>query len=331
MNISRRGFLGVLFGAGVGAVAKAAVPAPLREMIPEHEVTPEQLLVAAYFPTLKVNEGEKLHFYRCSARKVTVGYGTNVETNSKALADVAVFKKGVKLSKFGKALFMRKMKKMSDEELKQYTVQRSDAVKMAWKDTVQSIKTLQKTLVGKDKESYFFNLPLCMQALALDVFYNLGPAGFRKYKKFQAALKTGNFAGAVRESRVYTNKKTKKVNVRREAYKKRSLDVMNVVRLNVALPLPQILNLVAQSHVKAAPKENPLDREVNLKAEAALAVGEYYHQQRVIAKRFPQKAVPLPEPANINTVINQNMQVILASVNPGNRIRQVRRSGVQQA
>ena len=59
---------------------------------PNKETSDINILWNAYFPLLKENEGESLCFYRCSSKKVTVGYGCNIEENPHLLKDIQVYK-----------------------------------------------------------------------------------------------------------------------------------------------------------------------------------------------------------------------------------------------
>lgn len=200
----------------------------------------------------------------------------------------------LKINKQKENICNKKLEKFS-AELKKYTIQKEDAERMARTDAFNSIKSLKKILIANNsQQTYFFNLPLCMQTLALDIFYNIGGPKFKNYKKFQAALKRGDFATAVKESIVYTNPAEKKVNIGRELRKKRSFDVMNIVRQNYTKKPTDVLKLVAQNHEQANLKEAPADRKVNLEVEASLAFGEYLNCHRILAHTHPNKAYPMP-------------------------------------
>jgi hypothetical protein len=121
MNITRRGFLGLLLGAGAAAMAQAN---PITRILQESSntdpkkkpATPEELLVESFFPALKLNEGEKFYFYLCSAKKVTVGYGTNTEDNPNALTNVSIFCDKKPLTAAERTVFFQKMEQNPGKE-----------------------------------------------------------------------------------------------------------------------------------------------------------------------------------------------------------------------
>ena len=121
MSITRRGFLGLLASAGIMAAEARPIPRekqttskPASSVKPSPSVNgmPKgQLLIDHYFPILKFNEGEKLHFYHRSNDSVTVGYGTNVESHSDWLSDVTIYFRGRAITKEEKKSFISTMVK----------------------------------------------------------------------------------------------------------------------------------------------------------------------------------------------------------------------------
>lgn len=309
MPMSRRQFLKGLFGTGAvlatGAVAYRVSKnskKPLPDLNPKLEIADEtQLLMDSYFPLLKLNEGENFSFYRCARKKVSVGYGTNFEANPHWFRDIPLYYKGKKLSQKEAINVYTKMTKMSDEELENYTIQPQDARALADKGMKFFIGKLQDQIQNpKTKESVFFELPLCMQALALDVMYNVGVGyysekekkhkGFMAYKKFKAALLSRDFETAMKESKVYVDKNAKTVNLNRERRKKRLYRVMKIVQANKN-NLNMIPQLICQDYDATVPAvsirkrwgipypyfEKALNRDPDLTCELSMAQGEYCH------------------------------------------------------
>ena len=183
MPFTRRQFLGTLAAAiGLAAtpgIARAMKPAPQAPKANSNGVLTqkynEDLLIDSFFPTLAQNEGERLHFYRCARKKVTIGYGTNVQDNPSALTGVSVLHKGQVLTPAQLKSFLDSMKDLTKAQLKKYTVSKTDAKKMAVTGMRTQIQELARRLTDdKTKKSIFFGLPLCMQALCLDISYNIG-------------------------------------------------------------------------------------------------------------------------------------------------------------
>ena len=91
---TRRGFLKLLGSL----VATTTVDTTFGKQLskpkePSHSADSD-LLWRSYFPTLKQNEGERFNFYRCSNKKLTVGYGCNIEENQDLIKDIVIFHKG---------------------------------------------------------------------------------------------------------------------------------------------------------------------------------------------------------------------------------------------
>lgn len=337
--------------------------------------TPKEVLCESYFPVLKLNEGEREYFYLCSAKKVTVGYGTNTEDNPKALTNVNIYRNKKLLTDTERAAFFKKMeqnpgkewRKLQEEiqklkeeekqltqkgkgstlklqeirkrletnkqklnicdakvekykaELKQFTIQLCDAEKMARTDMSKTFNCLERTCVDPDtKKSYFSDLPICMQIMTLDIYYNIGGPKFDNYQKYQAALRRGDFATATKESTVYTNPVKKEVNINRELRKQRSLAVMNIVQNNYKKNISEILKLIAQDHNQAKLNEKPGDRKVNLEAEASLAFGEYLNCHRILAQTCPEEACPIPTKELLPGYIKECQKMILIYANQKN-------------
>jgi len=232
------------------------------------------ILWRAYFPMLKQNEGEKLTFYRCAQNKATVGYGINVQSDPKQLDGITVCYRGKPLSAGQRALFIKGLKDKTAKDLAKYSISRADAEKMAKRTTCAAIKSLEETFTGKR----FLDLPVPMQALALDIFYNVGSAAFAKYKKFKKALETNNFVQASSESTVYIG--SGKTNKAREQRKKRLLNLTQIIQKNANKPLKTIQELAAQDYQKNTPKlVQVLNGRTDRACEDALIRGELERRQ----------------------------------------------------
>ena len=313
MAVSRRQFLkGLLESSVVVAAGGTAILFSNKdEFLPYQtlDIDPTapkevQLLMSSYFPMLRLNEGESFTFYRCPAGKVSVGYGTNLEANPSWFKNVSLYKNGEKLSEKESEDVLAKMKKMDKDTLKYYAVSPEDALKLAGKGMRCFIEALEKQLVNpKTKKSILFDLPIPMQALALDVIYNVGPgmvnsqtgksSGFKSYKKLKEALIARDFNKATEEAKVYVDRKTKAVNLDRERRKKRLVRVMRIVhaykeapsKIAVALQKDYEANVPALSIRKKAGipypyAERSLNQKADLVAENEIAKGELERMRR---------------------------------------------------
>ncbi|MDY6408100.1 MAG: hypothetical protein SPL08_05330 [Pseudomonadota bacterium] len=309
MAVSRRGFLGMLIGAsilaaetGFGAPKKAVkgsasakakaqpvkkrqpetakkkiISAPQKEVLPLSKTFSQadaQMLMDAYFPILKVNEAEKLHFYHRKGDKVTVGYGTNVESNSGYLAGVVIYHQNKALTPEERTDFFNKMKTMSNADLAGYTISKDDAKKMAVQGMTDAIQALTQKFATVSNPKFFHRMPLCMQALCLDVFYNVGRKGFAGYPKFQAAIRSKNYDEALKQSVVYVDKKKKITNEKREWMKKRLLAVMRLVQGHPTMSWAEMAILVKRDYEKNTPALMRLLSRSNLEGELSMAKGE---------------------------------------------------------
>ena len=245
MKMNRRSFLKGLLAMGVSAVL------PTGQRLMAAEVTqgaknaskPSQntarldglhdkdLLISSFFPMLAMNEKEVLYFYRDKNKNVTVGYGSNVQSDRSLLSDVSIYHKNKKLTAQEKKKFCDTMTSKSDADLADYTVLRDDAKKMAKVKMNQFITELSTIFSDvKTKKSFFFDIPLCMQALCLDIMYNVGITGFSKFVKFREAVGRRDYVTATRESCVYVNTQQKITNQHRERRKQRLIRIMNIVQ-----------------------------------------------------------------------------------------------------
>lgn len=343
MAISRRSFLKGLFATG----AVAAVPTILGQIeqketlkdvnysFGKSESKDVRLLMTCFFPMLRINEGELFHFYLCSSNKVSVGYGTNMEANTDWFQNVSLSRDGKKLSQeesqkcydkmkaLSKALAekyeklkkgtiskkeVEKERKIVKTELVRYTIQPMDALKLVEKGMKSFIGVLEKQIVNpKTKKSVFFDLPLCMQALALDIMYQIGPNRFEKYKKFKAALLARDFETATKESKVYLNKEKKTVSLDRERRKKRLIRVMKIAWANKEKPR-LLKSLIEKDYAQNVPAltirrtakgipypywERSANQEREVPCELKMAIGEINHmdlcRQRAIETVKNQK------------------------------------------
>ena len=299
MDVSRRGFLGMLLSAGVMSVeaksklAKKVVAAPATPVITPKEIpnlaAKEKILMDSFLPILKVNEGESFSFYHRSGDKVTVGYGTNVEDNIRYLDNVPIFFKGKELSAEERRAFLSTMTSKSNSDLAKYTIRPADAEKMARRGMKEAISDLAQVFKNGNGTSAFYDLPLCMQALCLDVFYNVGRGNFAEYKKFQAAIRERRFDSAVKQSIVYVDA-DKHTNLKREWMKKRLLAVMRLVQAHPTLQPMLIKKLVEQDYNRSTPATTRTLKQSNLAGEISMALGELalirlrQQEGRVVAK-----------------------------------------------
>jgi len=305
MPFTRRQFIGSLAAAlglaatpGLARVSQPVVQPPKTSPVVMKTPYAEDLLIDSFFPTLVKNEGKCLYFYRCTSNKVSVGYGTNVQDNPAALTGVSIQHKGKTLTPAQVKTFLAGMKGLTAAQLKKYTITAPDAKKMALSDMRSAIHRLSQRLTDdKTKKSIFFNLPLCMQALCLDIAYNIGTDKFLStYPKLQAALKRKDYAAAVRESTVYTNKKKKKTNKARERRKQRLLRVMTIAQNNSAKPSHEVCTLIASDYqARVSILARPLGRTTDIESEQWLALGELAHI-RIERQRIAQANRPMPKP-----------------------------------
>ena len=307
MLVTRKGFLGLLASAGIlAAEAKTTVPFKKGPIIRPTKPTPKkapvsapaptkgQLLIDSYLPILKVNEGESLTFYHKTGDKVTVGYGTNVESNQGYLSDVSIYFKGKALTQEQRKTFFKEMAAKTQDDLAQYSITAADAKKMAVKGMREAITSLEKTFATAKKADFFHSLPLCMQALCLDVFYNVGKDGFKKFSKFQAAIRGQNYDEAVKQSVVYTNTAKRTTNIKREWMKKRLLSVMRIVQANPKITPSALTQLITRDYEQKTPLMMRLLQRSNLAGELSMAKGELTHLQQ----QSKQKAkTPATKPA----------------------------------
>ena len=319
MEMNRRDFIkGILALTALtgmsGTKLLAAVPAPAKQPAPAKEQTPKpqkeitppgpeydrSLLINSFFPMLEINEKEVLHFYRDCKKKITVGYGSNVQANSSLLSNITVFHKGKPLTAEEKKAFLEQMTAKSDRNLSGYRISRKDARKMA-KSMLEGFVTKLTTIFTnpKTKKSFFFDLPLCMQALCLDVMYNVGTTGFAKFVKFQKAMTDRDFKTATREALVYTDAKKKTTNKNRERLKKRLIRIMRLVQDNSQKSFPEIYASLQEDYRNNVPIQIRLLRGTQeCRSEARLAEGEYTHI-RLNQLRAQAKTKQAPVPATL--------------------------------
>ena len=296
-NLTRRKMLKILGSLMVAGVAqpvlgkgapktsavprKKEVPSPPKKA-PSKETKPSSptsvafpkaydRLWQAYFPTLKKNEGEKLCFYRCANNKVTIGYGSKIEGNTKQLDNTTVYYRGRALSKEKKTLFLSQLTTKTNAALADYSITQRDAEKIAKNFAYQAMHTLDTEF----KEIHFVDLPIPMQALALDVFYHVGRESFKKYKLFRSALAKKDYAKALAESKVYLNAQKREVSLKRERRKRRLFRIQQIIQENRTKTQEEIQKLVAQSYKEETPLIVRLcDGTTDKAAEDAIIKGE---------------------------------------------------------
>ena len=285
MNMNRRDFLKMLFGATAFAVleANAGTRMVTRFLTPDDQKDQNHdrdnlLLLDSMLETLKLNEGFHLEFYRCTADKVTVGCGSNVQSNPRLLDGVTIYRSGKALTDDDRKKFLDGMKTVSKSDLAKYTVSREDATKMARQFFKTIVPEACRFLSRDDGKTFFYDMPLCMQALAMDVLYNVGDGEFRKFKKFKAALARKDYSGATDEAKVYTNKEKKEVNKNRERRKQRMRDIMRLVQNRSDRPTKEILAALEADCLKQLKgKMDSASCQKEIKCEKLLAIGEIEH------------------------------------------------------
>ena len=293
MEASRRSFIrGILALTAIAATAPgmellAGEAAPTKKGGQQPQKKPSlpglwydrRLLIDSFFPMLEMNEKEVLHFYRDTKKKITVGYGSNVQANPSLLSNVTIYHKKKKLTPEEKKVFLSTMASKSKSDLSNYHISQDDAKKMATTTMDQFLTSLSTTFTNpKTKKSFFFELPLCMQALCLDIIYNVGSDGFAKFVKFKKAITARDFSTATKESLVYTDVKNKKFNKNRERLKKRLIRIMKIVQDNFQKKSPQIFaSLQADYRAQVPLKIRLLRGPKECRSEALLAEGELTH------------------------------------------------------
>lgn len=271
---TRRGFL-KLFAGLVASSATEAVfgKETLSAITPKRPpVIPyKEIIWSAYFPFLKQNEGEKLNFYKCSGNKVTIGYGTNAESHINQLKDIPIYYKNKALSKTDKTSFLNKSKEKTPKDLKNYSISRQSAEQLAKSFTCQAIQNLID--IFKKEHFTFIDLPLPMQILALDIYYNVGKAGFLKYKNFRKALKRKDYKTAIAEGKVKTGNG---FNKDRERRKTRLLTITEIRRTHPQDSFQKTKELVEQSYRMNTPKLTQiLIGKTDKATEEAILLGDF--------------------------------------------------------
>ena len=323
MEMNRRGFLKLLFGAAAGVAlnANAATRTVGRflsdteeEAEAKHRDYDDQLLLDSFIETLKLNEGLRLHFYRCTSEKVTVGYGSNVQANTNLLNGVEIYHQGQALDPVARKNLLKNLKTLPNTELATYTIKEKDAANMAKKFLKASIPEVCEFLCpDRSNQTFFYNLPLCMRALALDIFYNLGETKFQEYKKFRTALRHKDYDKATDESLVYTDTKKKKVNKERERRKHQMRDIMCFVWKRSDRPTSEILaELEADCLKRLQSQMDPASCQRELKCEKLLAIGEIEQMKRqrqrsqaILSRKVPETK---PAPSRQQIAVNQHLK-----------------------
>ena len=313
MDITRRGFLGLLASTAlVGCSgAKDSLPPDKKDSRMPTGLSPqEERLVKYFFPMLKRNEDNKKEdnppaafpFFHKAGDKVTVGYGVNVQDNRILLGDIAIYYGGAKLSDAEKKTFLDSITAKDNSDLGKYTITAEDAEYLGKKALVAEIRNTARILTGPDGKPFLYDLPFCMQALAVDICYNVGQGKFGNYKKFRAALLARDYDKALSESVVYTNKKTKDTNKRREWSKKRLVNIMRVVQQNASQGKEKIDQLLRQDYdANTSFVRQTMNRHTKFWHESLIAAGELEHIQAIQekAKKLQQNKVVAPKPAPV--------------------------------
>jgi len=318
MDITRRGFLGLLASTAIVGCTKASDVSQNKKEEPRTPagMSPgEERLVKYFFPMLKRNEAKTwtfstimdsekediepdfFPFYHKTGDKVTVGYGVNVEANGELLSDIPIYHAGKKLSDPERKAFLDSMTKKDKKSLEQYTISSKDAEYLGKKAMLKEIRNAARFLTREgSKSTFLYDLPFCMQAMAVDICYNVGGGKFQKYKNFKAALLARDYDKALAESVVYTDKKTKATNKKREWSKKRLVDIMRLVQGNASLGAEKIHALLRKNYDDNTSLGRRMgNRHTKLPHEILIATAELECIQNALSKaRKIQKTKPAP-------------------------------------
>ena len=316
MDITRRGFLGLLASTVLTGCARGSDSSLKGEVRTPIGMSPdEERLVKYYFPMLKRNEAktwtfstimdkekddvepDSFPFYHKTGDKITVGYGVNVEANGELLSDIPIYHSGEKLSDTERTVFLDRIKKKTPTNWDQYAITREDAEYLGKKAMLKEIRNAARVLTRDgSKNTFLYELPFCMQAMAVDICYNIGGSGFREYKKFKAALLARDYDKALSESLVYTDKKKKTFNKKREWSKKRLLKIMRLVQGNSSLGEEKIRTLLQQDYdANTSWKRRMGNCHTKLPHEILIATAELECVQNALSKaRKIQQAKPAP-------------------------------------
>ena len=307
MDITRRGFLGLLASTALVGCSEGAVLPKKTSRTPTGLSPQEERLVKYFFPMLKRNEDNKKEdappadfpFFHKKGDKVTVGYGVNVEDNHALLGDIDIYHGGKKLSDTEKQTFLDNITTKSNSDLEKYTIKAEDAEYLGKKALVAEIRNTARILTDPNNKPFLQDLPFCMQALAVDICYNVGQGKFRNYKKFRAALLARDYDKALSESVVYTNKETKDTNKRREWSKKRLVDIMRLVQRNASLGKGKINQILQQDYnANTSFVRQAMNRHTKFSHEILIAAGELEHIQATLekTKKLQQSKIAAPKP-----------------------------------
>ena len=344
MLVTRRGFLGLLASAGI----MAAGAQPLTTAQNKKNTTPalaglsadEERLIKYFFPMLKRNEAKtwtfstimdaekediepaSFPFYHKTGDKITVGYGVNVEANGELLSGIPIYHRGKALTEAERKIFLNTMTEKDSDVLGEYTIKAEDAVLLGKKAMLKEIRNTARILSRDDgKSTFLYDLPFCMQALAVDICYNVGSGKFRKYEKFKNALLARDYDKALKESVVYTNKETKATNKKREWSKKRLFEIMRLVQKNASLGAEKIKALLRQNYeANTTLSRRVANRHTKLPHEILIATAELECIQNALAKarkiqktQEAAKKVPAAKPAP------KKQPIAARNVRPGGR------------
>lgn len=207
-GVGRRGFLKGLLATGAVVAAPEILQASKGPEDGPSIKDKKNFLWAVYFESLKLNEGERLNFYRCTAGKVTVGYGLNAEAHPNLFKnlDMTVYREGRALSAAERSTFLRQLSRRSEAELATYCISKKDAERSAYHVGMDMIDRIRKDLkkeTVRGKGIDFFNLPVFAQCVVLDLYYNLG--SLKKFPSFERAVRRSDFRTMMAESRVRTS------------------------------------------------------------------------------------------------------------------------------
>lgn len=268
--VGRRGFLKGLVATGT----VVAAPSLLKAVETSETEDKKQFLWDVYFESLKLNEGEKLQFYRCSADKVTVGYGLNAEANPGVFKtlNMTVNHKGKPLTEAERETFLKTLSGLSKEKLEAYSISKEDAVRSATYFGKNLINRIVSDF-GKDttrgKKIDFLKMPVFAQCIVLDLYYNLG--SLRRFPKFETAVRNGDFKTMMAECRVKTSGKGQppKYNESREVRKQRWNQIARWLYQTYTSerPLPSrvgFLGIVSAYHQAFHPKPAEALAEMNI-------------------------------------------------------------------
>lgn len=128
------------------------------------------------------HEGLKLKVYRCTAEKLTIGVGRNIEDNKFSREEIGVLFPGENLDQ-----------KTAELRVVKNGINRLQSMYLLDNDLNAVVKDLR--IIFREFDEYPENVKLALASMR----FNLGPAGFRKFKRMIANVKAGEYKVAADE------------------------------------------------------------------------------------------------------------------------------------